>query len=95
MLQVTLRTCVITRCGFCRKRRSSTKSVKLVGVDALSDKDRLTLETAKMLREDYLHQNAFHDIDTYSSLTKQHMMLEVMIDFLRGGQQGARGRRND
>ena len=59
--------------------------VKLVGVDALSDKDRLTLETAKMLREDYLHQNAFHDIDTYSSLTKQHMMLEVMIDFYEEG----------
>ena len=59
--------------------------VKLVGVDALSDKDRLTLETAKMLREDYLHQNAFHEIDTYSSLTKQHMMLKVMIDYYTEG----------
>ncbi len=59
--------------------------VKLVGVDALSDKDRLTLETAKMLREDYLHQNAFHEIDTYSSLTKQHMMLKVMIDYYAEG----------
>ncbi|HIV02318.1 MAG TPA: V-type ATP synthase subunit A [Candidatus Aphodoplasma excrementigallinarum] len=59
--------------------------VKLVGVDALSDKDRLTLETAKMLREDYLHQNAFHEIDTYSSLTKQHRMLKVMIDYYTEG----------
>ena len=59
--------------------------VKLVGVDALSDKDRLTLETAKMLREDYLHQNAFHEIDTYSSLTKQHRMLKVMIDYYAEG----------
>ncbi len=59
--------------------------VKLVGVDALSDKDRLTLEAAKMLREDYLHQNAFHDIDTYSSLNKQHLMLKVMLDYYQAG----------
>lgn len=59
--------------------------VKLVGVDALSDRDRLTLETAKMLREDYLHQNAFHEIDTYASLQKQHMMLKTMLDFYDKG----------
>lgn len=59
--------------------------VKLVGVDALSDKDRLTLETAKMLREDYLHQNAFHEVDTYASLQKQHMMLKAMLSFYDKG----------
>lgn len=42
--------------------------VRLVGIDALSPKDRLTMEVAKSLREDYLHQNAFHEIDTYSSM---------------------------
>ena len=43
--------------------------VRLVGVDALSAGDRLTLEAAKSIREDYLHQNAFHDVDTYTSST--------------------------
>lgn len=41
--------------------------VRLVGIDSLSDKDRLTLETAKSLREDYLQQNAFDDVDTFTS----------------------------
>lgn len=65
--------------------------VKLVGVDALSSADRLTLEVAKMIREDYLHQNAFHDVDTYSSLQKQHMMLKVMIDFYQRGNDALDG----
>jgi V/A-type H+-transporting ATPase subunit A len=55
--------------------------VRLVGVDALSDNDRLTLETAKTIREDYLHQNAFHEIDTYASLQKQFKMLELIYQF--------------
>ena len=45
--------------------------VRLVGIDALSLKDRMTLETAKSIREDYLHQNAFHEVDTYTSMQKQ------------------------
>jgi len=49
--------------------------VRLVGVDALSPSDRLTLEAAKSIREDYLHQNAFHEVDTYTSLNKQYRML--------------------
>lgn len=53
--------------------------VRLVGVDALSDNDRLTMETAKQIREDYLHQNAFHEIDTYSSLRKQYLMMKLII----------------
>ncbi len=53
--------------------------VKLVGMDALSAPDRLKLEAARSIREDYLHQNAFHEVDTYTSLDKQHyMMLLVM-----------------
>lgn len=55
--------------------------VRLVGVDALSYKDRMTLETAKMIREDYLHQNAFHEVDTYTSLDKQYRMLKLIKKF--------------
>jgi V/A-type H+-transporting ATPase subunit A len=55
--------------------------VRLVGVDALSAGDRLTLEAAKSIREDYLHQNAFHDVDTYTSLNKQFKMLQLIMNF--------------
>ena len=54
--------------------------VRLVGMDALSYADRLTMETAKSLREDYLHQDAFHEVDTYASLKKQFMMLKLIIE---------------
>jgi len=59
--------------------------VRLVGIDALSLRDRLTLETAKSIREDYLHQNAFHDVDTYTSLSKQYKMLKLIIEFYHQG----------
>ena len=52
-----------------------------MGVDALSPRDQLTMETAKVIREDYLHQNAFHEIDTYASLGKQFRMLKLIYDF--------------
>ena len=55
--------------------------VRLVGVDALSSKDRLTMETAKIIREDYLHQNAFDDVDTYTSMKKQYLMLKLICEF--------------
>lgn len=55
--------------------------VRLVGMDTLSYKDRMTLETAKMIREDYLHQNAFHETDTYTSLDKQYRMLKLIKKF--------------
>ena len=55
--------------------------VKLVGMDALSAPDRLKLEAARSIREDYLHQNAFHEIDTYSSLDKQYYMMTVILEF--------------
>ncbi len=52
--------------------------VRLVGIDAVSYHDRITLETAKIIREDYLHQNAFHEVDTFTSLQKQCGMLEII-----------------
>ncbi len=55
--------------------------VRLVGMDALSSKDRLTMETAKIIREDYLHQNAFDDVDTYTSMNKQYLMLKLIYEF--------------
>lgn len=55
--------------------------VRLVGIDALSERDRLKLEVAKSLREDYLQQNAFHEIDTYASLSKQYKMLKLILKF--------------
>ncbi|KEH92980.1 V-type ATP synthase subunit A [Clostridium novyi] len=55
--------------------------VRLVGIDALSESDRLKLEVAKSIREDYLMQNAFHDVDTYSSLEKQYKMLKLVLSF--------------
>jgi V/A-type H+-transporting ATPase subunit A len=57
--------------------------VRLVGVDALSPKDQLTMETARMIREDYLHQNAFHEVDTYTSLQKQFFLLQAILLFDR------------
>ena len=48
-------------------------------MDALSQEDRLTMETAKSIREDYLHQNAFHEVDTFASLKKQCKMLRLIL----------------
>jgi len=53
--------------------------VKLIGVDSLSYGDRIILETSRSLREDYLHQNAFHDIDTYASIEKQYKILDLIL----------------
>lgn len=61
--------------------------VQLVGVDALSPTDRVTLEAARSIREDYLQQNAFHEIDTYSSLEKQFGMLKIILAFYYKGQE--------
>ena len=55
--------------------------VQLVGADALSFEDRIKLEASKSIREDYLHQNAFHDVDTYSSLNKQYKMLKLILSY--------------
>ncbi len=55
--------------------------VKLVGMDALSPSDRLTMEAARSIREDFLHQLAFHEIDTYTSLQKQLLMMRLVLAF--------------
>ncbi len=62
-----------------QEEASLDEIVRLVGMDALSQEDRLTMETAKSIREDYLHQNAFHEVDTYASLKKQHKMLRLIL----------------
>lgn len=61
--------------------------VRLVGIDALSESDRLKLEVAKSIREDYLQQNAFHEIDTYASLDKQYKMLKLVLSFYEEGKK--------
>ena len=55
--------------------------VRLIGIDALSEQDRLKLEVAKSIREDYLQQNSFHEVDTYTSLEKQYRMLKLVLLF--------------
>ena len=55
--------------------------VKMVGMDALSPTDRLKMEAARSIREDFLHQNSFHEVDTYTSLKKQHMMMVLVNEF--------------
>ncbi|QHQ61743.1 V-type ATP synthase subunit A [Anaerocolumna sedimenticola] len=55
--------------------------VKLVGMDALSAPDRLKLEAARSIREDFLHQDAFHEVDTYTSLEKQYKMMELVLGY--------------
>ena len=58
--------------------------VKLVGMDALSATDRLKMEAARSIREDFLHQLAFHEIDTYSSLKKQYYMMSLVLSYYDG-----------
>ena len=55
--------------------------VKLVGMDALSAPDRLKLEAARSIREDFLHQNAFHETDTYTPLKKQYLMMSLVMEY--------------
>jgi len=61
--------------------------VRLVGAEALSPRDRLSLETSRSIREDYLHQNAFHEIDTYTSMEKQYEMLKTVLHFHHEAQE--------
>ena len=61
--------------------------VRLVGVDALALKDRMTLEAARSIREDYLHQIAFDEVDTYTSTKKQHGMLKLILTWYHKGEE--------
>ncbi len=64
-----------------QEENSLQEIVKLVGQDALSAGDRLTMETAKMVREDFLQQNAFVDIDNYSTYERQAMLLDIILRY--------------
>ena len=55
--------------------------VQLVGMDALSAPDRLKLEAARSIREDFLHQNSFHEVDTYTPLEKQYLMMKLVLAY--------------
>ncbi len=61
--------------------------VKMVGMDALSAPDRLKMEAARSVREDFLHQNSYHEIDTYTPLPKQYLMMKLVLAFYEQGMQ--------
>ncbi|MFC1567187.1 V-type ATP synthase subunit A, partial [bacterium] len=62
-----------------QEESSLEEIVRLVGLDSLSDKDKLTLEIARSIREDFLHQHAFDPEDTYTDLNKQYFMLKNIV----------------
>jgi len=74
----TLRTRMM---GLLSDEASLDEIVKLVGMDALSATDRLKMEAARSIREDFLHQLAFHEIDTYTSLKKQFYMMSLVLEY--------------
>ncbi len=65
--------------------------VKMVGMDALSAGDRLKMEAARSIREDFLHQNSFHEVDTYTPLYKQFLMMELIMAFYEESAQALAG----
>ena len=64
-----------------QKENELNEIVQLVGMDALSAPDRLTLEAARSIREDFLHQDAFHEVDTYTTLQKQYQMMKMVLSY--------------
>ncbi len=64
-----------------QEESSLNEVVQLVGKDALSPADQLTLETAKMIREDFLQQNAFVDVDSFSDYRRQYLMMKLILDY--------------
>jgi V/A-type H+-transporting ATPase subunit A len=66
-----------------QKEAELKEIVQLVGPDALPEEDRLIIETAKSIREDFLQQNAFHEVDAHCSLDKQFSMMKAILDFHR------------
>ncbi len=67
--------------GLLEQEAELLEIVRLVGAEALSPQDRLALETSRSIREDFLHQNAFHKVDTYTSMDKQYEMLKTILHF--------------
>jgi len=74
-----------------QEEASLEEIVKLVGIESLSARDRLILETSKSIREDFLHQHAFHEVDTYTSLTKQYRMMKLIIGLHQKCQKALEG----
>lgn len=70
-----------------QEESSLNEIVRLVGVDSLEYKDRLTLECARSIREDFLHQNAFDEVDTYTSLNKQYGIIKTILSWYNRGQE--------
>ena len=68
-----------------QEEASLNEIVKMVGMDALSPKDRLKMEAARSIREDFLHQNSFDEIDTYTSLKKQYYMMKLVYAYYEEG----------
>jgi len=67
--------------GLLEQEAELLEIVRLVGAEALSPQDRFALETSRSIREDFLHQNAFHEVDTYTSMEKQYEMLKTILHF--------------
>jgi len=67
--------------GLLEQEAELLEIVRLVGAEALSPTDRLALETSRSIREDFLHQNAFHEVDTHTSMPKQYEMLKTILHF--------------
>ncbi len=68
-----------------QEEASLNEIVKMVGMDALSPQDRLKMEAARSIREDFLHQNSFDEVDTYTSLRKQYYMMKLVYAFYESG----------
>jgi V/A-type H+-transporting ATPase subunit A len=64
-----------------QKESELQEIVQLVGPDALPDRERITLETTRMIREDFLQQNAYHEVDTYCPPKKQYQMLKTIMAY--------------
>ncbi|MDD5738826.1 MAG: V-type ATP synthase subunit A [Candidatus Pacebacteria bacterium] len=76
-----------------QKEAELQEIVRLVGIEALSQKDQFLLEIARIIREDFLHQNAFTDVDSFTSLKKQYLMVKTIVDiFIKGEQAISQGK---
>ena len=76
--------------GLLQEEAELDEIVKMVGMDALSATDRLKMEAARSIREDFLHQNSFHEVDTYTSLQKQFLMMKLVIAFYEQAEEALR-----
>jgi len=70
--------------GLLQKESELQEIVQLVGADALPARERGTLEVARMIREDFLQQNAYHEVDSFCSLEKQYLMAKIVLQWYDG-----------